>query len=173
MCEKGVDKRSRNINRTIKKSGFTATLSKKEKNDLRQRAVSSCMVVDCNPGCKGTIYSDDPQWMNGVKKEYQKKVHSKEMTPQNVKQSLFFARKTRKDLVKESGSPLLNQDSFYRKMKPFDHSMVPGLFTLKKKKCHLLRINKRRNQKGHFLDANTYSIPKKYEIIFTINSNHT
>ena len=32
MCEKGVDKRSRNINRTIKKSGITATLSKKEKN---------------------------------------------------------------------------------------------------------------------------------------------
>ena len=150
MCEKGVDKRSRNINRTIKKSGFTATLSKKEKNDLRQRAVSRCMVTDCNPGCKGTIYSDDPQWINGVKKEYQK-----EMSPKNVKQSLFFARKTRKDLVKESGSPLLNQDSFYRKMKLFDHSMVSGLFTPEQQK----KLNSRSKKKK--MSPATYKQIKK------------
>ena len=155
MCEKGVDKRSRNSNRSLKKSGFTATLSKKEKNDLRQRAVSSCMVMDCNPGCKGTIYSDDPKWMNGVKKEYQKQVHSKEMTPKNVKQSLFFARKTRKGLVKESGSTLLNQDSFYRMMKPFDHSMVPGLFTSEQQK----KLNSRLKKKK--MSPDTYKQKKK------------
>ena len=155
MCEKGVDNRSRNINRTIKKSGITATLSKKEKNDLRQRAVSRCMVVDCNPGCKGTIYSDDPQWINGVKKEYQQQVNKKEMSPKNVKQSLFFARKTRKDLVKESGSPLLNQDSFYRKMKSFDHSMVPGLFTPEQQK----KLNSRSKKKK--MSPATYKQIKK------------
>jgi hypothetical protein len=143
MCEKGVDKRSRNSNRTLKKSGLTATLSKKEKNDLRQRAVSRCMLTDCNPGCKGTIYNDDPQWMSRLKKKYQK-----EMTPKNVKQSLFFARKTRKDLIKESGSTLLNQDSFYRMMKPFDHSMVPGLFTSKKKKMSPATYKQKKKSKG-------------------------
>jgi hypothetical protein len=148
MCEKGVDKRSRNINRTIKKSGFTATLSKKEKNDLRQRAVSSCMLVDCNPGCKGTIYNNDPKWINGIKKEYQQQIHSKEMTPQNVKQAIFFARKTRKGLIKESGSTLLNQDSFYRMMKPFDHSMVPGLFRSKKKKMLPATYKQKKKSKG-------------------------
>jgi hypothetical protein len=101
------------------------------------------MLTDCNPGCKGTIYNDDPQWMSRLKREYQK-----EMTPKNVKQSLFFARKTRKDLIKESGSTLLNQDSFYRMMKPFDHSMVPGLFTSKKKKMSPTTYKQKKKSKG-------------------------
>ena len=150
MCEKGVDKSRRNINRTIKKSGITATLSKKEKNDLRQRAVSRCMLTDCNPGCKGTIYSDDPQWMTHVKKEYEK-----EMSLKNAKQSLFFARKTRKGLVKESGSTLLNQDSFYRKMKPYDHSMLRGLFTPEQQK----KLNSRPKKKK--MSPDTYKQKKK------------
>ena len=150
MCEKGVDKRSRNSNRTLKKSGFTATLSKKDKNDIRQSAISSCMLVDCNPGCKGTIYSNDPQWMNAVKKKYQK-----EMPPKNAKLSLFFARKTRKSLVKESGSPLLNQDSFYRTMKPFNHSMIPGIFTSEQMK----KLNRRPNK--NIMSPATYKQIKK------------
>jgi hypothetical protein len=67
------------------------------------------ILTYCNPGCKGTMFSDDPQWMTHMKKEYQKKVNNKEMTAKNAKQLLSSIRNMRNNLVKGSNSTLLNK----------------------------------------------------------------
>ena len=112
-------------------SKITRSLSKKEEKNFKQKLISGNILIYCNPGCKGTIVSDDPQWMTHIKKEIQKKVNSKELKAKNVKHVLSLVATMRKPLVKESGSTLLNKNSFYRKMRPFNQSFLTGKKTKK------------------------------------------
>ncbi len=119
--------------RAMKKAGLnTASLSKKEQNTQKQKLISMSTLTYCNPGCKGTMFSDDPQWMSHMKKEFQKKINNKEMTAKNAKQMLSLTANMRNKLVKESGSTLLNKNSFYRNIKSLDLSFLTGKKTKKK-----------------------------------------
>lgn len=117
MSEKKTLKDFRDMRRTFKKAGQLASLSKKEEKAQKEKLISMSLLVYCNPGCKGTIYSDDPKWLTHLKKEYQKKVNNKELTSKNAKGALSVVSDYRKTLVKEAGSTLLNKNSFYRKIR--------------------------------------------------------
>lgn len=120
MSEKKILKDFRDMRRTFKKAGLTgltASLSKKEEKAQKENLISMSLLAYCNPGCKGTIYSDDPKWLTHLKKEYQKKVNNKELTSKNAKEALSVVSDYRKTLVKEAGSTLLNKNSFYRKIR--------------------------------------------------------
>jgi hypothetical protein len=132
MSEKMILKTMRDNIRSMKKAGLnTESLSKKEQNALRQKLISMSTLTYCNPGCKGTMFSDDPQWFTHMKKEYQKKVNNKEMTAKDAKQVLSSIHDMRNNLVKGSKSTLLNKNSFYRNIKPFDLSFLTGKKTKK------------------------------------------
>ena len=143
MSEKKILQEWSNMRRTVKKAGLNTTLvSKKEENAQRQKLFAMSRLTYCNPGCKGTIYSDDPQWVTHLKKEYQKKVDNKEMKSKNAKNLLTFLHVHRKTLVKESGSTLLDKNSFYRKIRP------AGLFPFTSKKKEFSPSNYKKTMKS-------------------------
>jgi hypothetical protein len=145
-CKKMSEKMMLNTYRD-KISKFTGSLSKKKEKELKQKMVSNGILTYCNPGCKGTIFSDDPQWFTYVKKEFQKKVNNKELTAKDVKQLLPTLHNMRNNLVKGSNSTILNKNSFYRKIQSMDN-FITGKSSKTKKKISPAMYKKTLKSKG-------------------------
>jgi len=102
---------------------------------------NECMSESCNPGCKDTLFEEIPegrttqssqeidrlaerlliktlQAVKAVNSTHRKKQtkEDKRMMDAMTHTIKKLNKKTRKEIIKESGGKILNQDSFYRKM---------------------------------------------------------
>jgi hypothetical protein len=118
-CKKICVKEQRAVNRILKKLGkYKLTLPGKKST------YDNCMKTRCNPGCKGTVFEEGPQWFSHTKKNMlQEKIRKSNIKNKqgiyNETMNTVFSRwkREREEMMKESRGKLLNKNSFYRTMK--------------------------------------------------------